>query len=243
MDGFDFDTAPAEFQKVRRVVETAFIVSGIGWALNYFFTIHKAYQDRMSGVSLISLSNNLAWELAFALVIRPPNPFTRVIFPLWLSINVFVLYVTVKFERESGSHSPFVRRHLPFITSISILGLLSGHLAFSSHVGSLAALYWGGMLCQVTLSASALGLLLQRGHTRGMSYKMWLSRLVASCFAVPGLFVRAAYWPAKWDWVNNVLMYWLAGAFYCLDITYGVCFWYFRRLERSNLGDTRVKQG
>ncbi|KAF7122223.1 hypothetical protein CNMCM5793_000180 [Aspergillus hiratsukae] len=240
MDAFDFGTAPAEFQKVRWIVETSFIISGIGWTLNYFFTIRKAYQDRISGVSLIALSNNLAWEVAFVLVNPPRNPFTRVNFPLWLSVNVFVLYATVKFERESGAHSPFMRRHLPFIIVIINLGLLSGHLAFSSHVGPLAALYWGGMVCQVTLSAGALGLLLQRGHTRGMSYKMWVSRFVASGFAVPGLFVRAAYWPAKWGWVDNVFMYWLAGAFYCLDITYGVCFWYFRRLERRS---TRVKQG
>jgi paspaline synthase len=173
MDGLDFDSAPAEFQKVRWIVETPLIIAGVGWTLNYFFTIRKAYQDRMSGVSLIALSNNLAWEVAFALINPPPNPFARVNYPLWLSINAFVLYATVKFERESGSHSPFMRRHLPFIILVSILGMLSGHLAFSSHVGPLAALFWGGMLCQVTLSASALGLLLQRGHTRGMSYRMW----------------------------------------------------------------------
>ncbi|KAH2246795.1 hypothetical protein KXW14_006000 [Aspergillus fumigatus] len=240
MDGLDFDTAPVEFQKVRWIVETPLIIAGMGWTLNYFFTIRKAYQDRMSGVSLIALSNNLAWEIAFALINPPPNPLARVNYPLWLSVNAFVLYATVKCERESGLHSPFMRRHLPFIVLISILGLLSGHLAFSSHVGHLAALFWGGMFCQVTLSASALGLLLQRGHTRGMSYKMWLTRFIATGVTVPGLFVRAAYWPEKWDWVNNVLMYWLVGAFYCLDIAYGMCLWYFRRLERMS---SRVKQG
>ncbi|KAH1488976.1 hypothetical protein LV164_005740 [Aspergillus fumigatus] len=240
MDGLDFDTAPVEFQKVRWIVETPLIIAGMGWTLNYFFTIRKAYQDRMSGVSLIALSNNLAWEIAFALINPPPNPLARVNYPLWLSVNAFVLYATVKCERESGLHSPFMRRHLPFIVLVSILGLLSGHLAFSSHVGPLAALFWGGMFCQVTLSASALGLLLQRGHTRGMSYKMWLTRFIATGVTVPGLFVRAAYWPEKWDWVNNVLMYWLVGAFYCLDIAYGMCLWYFRRLERMS---SRVKQG
>lgn len=67
-----------------------------------------------------------------------------------------------------------------------------------------------------------------------------LTRFIATGVTVPGLFVRAAYWPEKWDWVNNVLMYWLVGAFYCLDIAYGMCLWYFRRLERMS---SRVKQG
>jgi paspaline synthase len=172
MDAFDLDTAPAEFQKLRWLVETSLIIVAIGWTLNYFFTIRKAYQDRISGVSLLAVSNNFAWEVAIA-VNLPPNPLSKVYVPLLLSVDVLVLYVTVKFERESGPHSPFMRRHLPVITFFSILGLVSGHLAFASQVGPTAAIVWGALLCQVTISADALGLLLQRGHTRGTSYGMW----------------------------------------------------------------------
>ena len=58
-----------------------------------------------------------------------------------------------------------------------------------------------------------------------------LSRFIASSFGVPGLFIRAVYWPSAWGWADNILMKWLSGAFFALDISYGIVYYYISRLE------------
>jgi paspaline synthase len=173
MEEFNFDAAPPAFQEVRPLVQTIFLISGTGWLVNYVTTIRTAFRDRTSGVSLIGLCNNLAWELVFVLIHRPPHLIAAIVIGLWLFVNVFVVYATVKFAQESKPDSLLLQRHLPLFVVISILGFFSGHVALTVHLGPTKALYWGGMMCLVTLSASALGVLVQRGHTRGTSYAMW----------------------------------------------------------------------
>lgn len=173
MDEFDFNTAPPEFQEIRWIVGSIFLVSGSGWLLNYFTTIRTALHDRTSGVSLISLCNNLAWETVFAIIHRPPHPIAAAVITLWLLVNVYVIYVSVKFTRESKANSSPMLSYLPAITVLGFSGFLSGHVALAMHLGPTRALYWGGMICQVTLSASSLALLLEQGHTRGASLGMW----------------------------------------------------------------------
>ncbi|KAL3454180.1 hypothetical protein BJX65DRAFT_317900 [Aspergillus insuetus] len=252
-EGWDFDAAPAEFKQVQPVLLCLFAVSGTGWLINYITTIRTAYQDRTQGVSLIALTNNLAWELVFAILHPPPLPIATLIVRSWLLVDIFVIYTTVRFARggaprSAGAGAGNAQRPqpppappallgndslLPLFVVAGVLGFASGHWALSVHLGPLRAFYWSGMLCLVTMSGSALHLLVQRGHTRGASYGMWLSRFIASLFAVSSLFLRSAYWPEVWAWSDNILMRWLSGAFFALDLLYGVCFWYTHRLEQQ----------
>ncbi|KAL2819033.1 hypothetical protein BDW59DRAFT_165193 [Aspergillus cavernicola] len=231
-EAWDFDAAPLEFQQVQPFLLGLFAVSGTGWLVNYFTTIRTAFRDRTPGVSLIALTNNLAWELVFAIFHPPPLPIATIIVRSWLLVDIFVLYTTVKFARAS-SNSPLLQRYLSLFVFGGTLGFFSGHWALSLQLSPIEAFYWSGMMCLLTMSASALGMLIQRGHTRGTSYGMWLSRFIASIFAVSSLFVRSSYWPQVWGWSDNILMRWFSGAFLVLDVSYGVCFWYTRQLEQE----------
>ncbi|KAL3490084.1 hypothetical protein BJX62DRAFT_252253 [Aspergillus germanicus] len=247
-EGWDFDAAPAKFKQVQPILLFLFAVSGTGWLLNYITTIRTAFRDRTPGVSLIALTNNLAWELVFAILHPPPQPIATIIVRSWLLVDIFVIYTTVRFARggalgSTGAGSPqhafpapLGHYSLPLAVVAGVLGFASGHWAVSVHLGPLRAFYWSGMLCLVTMSGTALHLLVQRGHTRGASYGMWLSRFIASLFAVSSLFLRSAYWPEVWAWSDNILMQWLSGAFFVLDVLYGVCFWYTRQLEKETQG-------
>ncbi|KAJ0414745.1 hypothetical protein BJY00DRAFT_320770 [Aspergillus carlsbadensis] len=242
-EGWDFDAAPEEFKQVQPFLLALFAVSGTGWLLNYFTTIRTAFRGRTPGVSLIALSNNLAWELVFAILHPPPLPVATIIVRSWLLVDIFVIYTTAKFARAAPRNAGNARntnpppallnRYLPLFVIAGILGFASGHWALSVHLGPLRAFYWSGMICLVTMSGTALHLLVQRGHTRGASYGMWLSRFIASIFAVASLFLRAAYWPQVWAWSDNIVMRWLSAAFFVLDVLYGVCFWYTRQLEKQ----------
>ncbi|KAL4931772.1 uncharacterized protein BDV17DRAFT_288358 [Aspergillus undulatus] len=231
-EGWDFDAAPLEFHRVQPLLLGLFAVSGAGWLVNYFTTIRTAYHARTPGVSLVALTNNLAWELIFAILHPPPLAIATLIVRSWLLVDIFVIYTTARFARSSSS-SPIIKQYLPLFVVGGTLGFFSGHWALSIQLGPLKAFYWSGMMCLVTMSGCALGVLIQRGHTRGMSYGMWLSRFIASIFAVSSLFLRSTYWPQVWGWSDNILMRWLTGAFFALDVAYGVCFWYIRQLENE----------
>jgi paspaline synthase len=188
-EGWDFDAAPAEFKQVQPFLLGLFAVSGTGWLINYITTIRTAFRDRTPGVSLIALSNNLAWELVFAILHPPPLPVATIIVRSWLLVDIFVIYTTVRFARggapgnagagnahaDAHTHPPaaLLSRSLPLFVLAGILGFASGHWALSVHLGPLRAFYWSGMLCLFTMSGTALHLLVQRGHTRGASYGMW----------------------------------------------------------------------
>ncbi|KAL5339007.1 hypothetical protein BJX70DRAFT_181659 [Aspergillus crustosus] len=231
-EAWDFDAAPLEFQQVQPILLSLLALSGTGWLINYVTTIRTAFHDRTPGVSLIALTNNLAWEFVFAIFHPPPLPIATLIVRSWLLVDIFVLYTTVRFARAE-SKSPLVRRFLPLFVVGGTVGFFSGHWVLSVLLSPVEAFYWSGMVCLVVMSASALGILVQRGHTRGTSYGMWLSRFIASIFAVSSLFLRSAYWPKIWGWSDNILMRWLSEAFFVLDVLYGVCFWYTRRLEQQ----------
>ncbi|KAL4760323.1 uncharacterized protein BDW70DRAFT_150881 [Aspergillus foveolatus] len=234
-EGWDFDAAPAEFKQVQPFLLGLFAVSGAGWLINYFTTIRAAFRDRTPGVSLIALSNNLAWEFVYAVFHPPPLPVATIIVRSWLLVDIFVIYTTVKYAQAAPGtvNPPLLKHYLPLFVLGGIPGFFSGHWALSVLLSPLRAFYWSGMVCLITMSGTSLGLLVQRGHTRGASYGMWLSRFIASIFAVASLFLRSTYWPQVWAWSDNILMRWLSGAFFVLDILYGVCFWYTRQLEKQ----------
>ncbi|OJJ62367.1 hypothetical protein ASPSYDRAFT_102599, partial [Aspergillus sydowii CBS 593.65] len=196
-EGWDFDSSPPSFKQVQPLLLLLFSISGTGWLLNYITTIRTAYRDRTPGVSLIALTNNLAWELVFAILHPPPLPVAKVILRSWLFVDVFVIYTTAKFARlrVNNSNVPLLQRYLHLFVIAGILGFFSGHWALSVLLSPIKAFYWSGMMCLVVMSGSALGILVQRGHTRGMSYGMWLSRFIGSIFAVASLFLRSTYWP------------------------------------------------
>lgn len=174
-EGWDFDSSPPSFKQVQPLLLLLFSISGTGWLLNYITTIRTAYRDRTPGVSLIALTNNLAWELVFAILHPPPLPVAKVILRSWLFVDVFVIYTTAKFARlrVNNSNVPLLQRYLHLFVIAGILGFFSGHWALSVLLSPIKAFYWSGMMCLVVMSGSALGILVQRGHTRGMSYGMW----------------------------------------------------------------------
>ncbi|KAL4789119.1 hypothetical protein BDV19DRAFT_397409 [Aspergillus venezuelensis] len=238
MAEWDLSSGPPEFQKKLWLQWLALLVCWTGWLMNYFLTIRTAWRDRVSGVSLISLCNNLAWESVFAIFYRPPHRIGSAVWLTWMLVDVYVVYVSSKFTPQSpaDSHPHPLHAYLPALKVLGFFGCLSGHLALAMYLGRTKAFFWGGLFCQVVLSASALDLLVRRGHTRGTSCNMWLCRFIGSASAVSGLFLRAIYWPSEWGWADNTLMRWFTLAFLAMDTLYGVIYFYIVRSEPQRQG-------
>ncbi|RLL95502.1 hypothetical protein CFD26_100774 [Aspergillus turcosus] len=233
MDAFDFSSASAEFIAKRRICDMLMILTGTSWVINYIVTVRKIFRDRACGMPLVCLCCNIAWEIMVVLIHRPPYILLDVFFAMWLSINMVILYGSVKFSMEEQLPSPLMHKHLPLIVGLTTLGFLSGYLVLAEMFDPAKGVWWGGMFSLLVTSGSCLGQLLHRGSTHGASWAMWISRIIGSYSAVTGVFLKSWIWPQSWEWSNNALTRWFAGTSLIIDIMYGVIFWYIRQTERS----------
>ncbi|KAL4918467.1 integral membrane protein [Aspergillus aurantiobrunneus] len=240
MNSMDFSKAPPAFQEVRWVSSILLTTLASGWLVCYIATIHTAFRDRACWISLTPLSCNLSWELVYVFLYPPPR---LPIVTFWLSLNLFVVYVAVRFSsgpsKQEASLSTYTLGIL-FVMQTLFWG--TGHVALISQTGPLTAFYYGGMGCQIMTSATALCRLLDRGCTTGASSTIWISRVIGTTSALLGVYFRAHYWPEVWAWAVNPLMYWCTAAFAILDGLYGVCFWRIRRLEKSQQNPPGLKK-
>ncbi|CAG7973252.1 unnamed protein product [Penicillium olsonii] len=233
MDDMDFSKAPPSFQEVRWISTILLTTLASGWLVCYIATIAKAFRDRACWMPIIPLSCNLSWELVFVFLYPPPR---LPIVTFWLSLNLWVVFVAVKFASGSNKQSAVfsngaLQRGAFFVLATIFWG--AGHVALISQVGPLTAFYYGGLCCQIMTSSAALDKLLKAGHTAGASYTIWISRVIGTSSALLGVYFRAYYWPEVWAWASNPLMYWTTAAFIILDGLYGVAFWNIRRSEKQ----------
>jgi paspaline synthase len=170
MNNLDFSKAPASFQEVRWLSTVLLTTLGSGWLVCYMATIYTAFRERACWMPLIPLSCNLSWELVYVFLYPPPR---IPIVTFWLSLNLAVVYVAIRFASPPSQHSPPSHLGTTALFLLSTLFWGAGHIALISQVGPLTAFYYGGLVCQVLTSAKALWGLVESGRTAGASYTIW----------------------------------------------------------------------
>ncbi|KAL3476507.1 hypothetical protein BJX99DRAFT_270494 [Aspergillus californicus] len=243
MNEWDLSSGPPEFLEMLWLHEIAVFVCWSGWLLNYILTVRAVLRDRISGVFLLPLCNNLAWEVAFTIFHQAPSRAGTVTYTLWMLIDIYMVYLSVKFApKATDAHTHPLGNYLPAVAFVVFLACLLGHLALIVDLGLTKAFFWSAWVDQVTLSTSGLVLLIQRGHTRGTSWGMWLSRIIGTSCVVIAMVIRTVYWPAAWGWADRVLMKWFVGVYVVTDISYGFVYWYISRWEAracAGVGQTK----
>ncbi|GFF34323.1 terpene cyclase Sre3 [Aspergillus udagawae] len=233
MDAFDLSSAPAEFQVMRPICDVMVIFTGATWVINYIVTVRQIFRDRVCGMPLACLCCNIAWEITVVLVHRPPYFLLDVFFAMWLSVNMVIVHGSVKVSMEEQLPSPVMHKYLPLIVALTILCFISGYHALAEMLGPTKAVWWGGMLSQLVMSAECLGQLLHRGSTQGASWVMWISRVLGSYSAIAGVFLKSWFWPQQWGWFDNALTRWITGISLIMDVMYGCIFWYIWQTEKG----------
>ncbi|GIJ90852.1 hypothetical protein Asppvi_009817 [Aspergillus pseudoviridinutans] len=173
MDAFDLSSAPAKFRAIKPICDILVIFTGATWVINYIVTVRQIFRDRVCVMPLVCLCCNVAWEITVVLIHRPPYFLLDVFFAMWLSVNMVIVYGSVKVSMEKQLPSPLMHKHLPLVIALTILGFISGYHALAEMLGPTKAVWWGGMLSQVVMSADCLGQILHRGSTHGTSWAMW----------------------------------------------------------------------
>ncbi|PLB38598.1 meroterpenoid cyclase pyr4 [Aspergillus candidus] len=233
MDGFNVAQAPPEYLAVKPIADLFVVGMGIGWVINYVGMVYKSFKDQTYGMAIMPLCCNIAWEVVYGIIYPSKSLVEQSVFLAGLTLNFGVMYAAIRFAPNEWTHAPVVMRHLPLIFCLSMLGFLTGHLALAAEIGHSLAYSWGAVVCQLLLSIGGLCQLLCRGSTRGASYTLWLSRFLGSSCTVVFAGLRWKYWNSAFGWLNSPLVLWSLGTFLLVDGSYGVCFWYVRRYEKS----------
>jgi len=134
----------------------------------------------------------LDWEIVFATYVTEEAE-DRIIFGLWMLIDLALVYTTVKYGATEWQHAPVIRRHIGKIFIVMLAWCCVGLYAISvwwldprhpvnPKVGKMyrgtegvdvhELGFWTSLMAQVVLSVMSLAQILVRGSSRGSSYSI-----------------------------------------------------------------------
>jgi hypothetical protein len=173
------------------VLKPTFVIGGWLWILSYILLARENMRSKSYGMPLFALANNLAWELLYSFYFTDVW-FKRLVFIIWVFIEVPIVYGTIRNSRYEWAGTPVVRRHFKKIFFGLTAWCALGHWAFihwwfnwnvapkkgKFYLGKegpdpTELKWWSGEFCQMTLSALSLVQLVTRQHTEGVTWTMW----------------------------------------------------------------------
>ncbi|SDZ46666.1 hypothetical protein SAMN05421504_12018 [Amycolatopsis xylanica] len=179
------------------------------WLLAYLFAIHRAKIDEYSGVPVLVVGVNFAWEFAGAFIVEQ-EAVQRPIDFCWMVLDIFILRQALKY---GGKDYPTLRRRV-------FQGMIIGILLWTVFLVVAAAYEFGdrpgiysGTAINVFLSLSWIFMLKRRGSSAGQSMYIAMSKFLGSFFAGWTVFVM---FPGRYLFVVWFLTVWT------LDIVYMV---------------------
>ncbi|KAE9368688.1 hypothetical protein N431DRAFT_382346 [Stipitochalara longipes BDJ] len=186
---------------------------GALWTLCYILLTLRSFQDRSYGMPLFALSYNFAWEFVYGLLIAEA-PLERVVFTLWLLLDLGMVYGLLKYGKEEWNHAPLINRNLGKVFWGMTVWCIAAHWAFASWwlkegrmregkwYGGVEGPdttelgWWTALFSQTYLSVASLGQLLVRQHTGGVSWGVWASRTLGSIIGLDMNYAWMWYhWP------------------------------------------------
>ncbi|KAF2762933.1 hypothetical protein EJ05DRAFT_447376 [Pseudovirgaria hyperparasitica] len=238
----------------KHVVPTCNALLQLGgslWTLTYILYTRQSFRDKSYGMPLFALALNFAWELVYALVVAE-SLLEKTVFTVWLVIDCFMVYGTVKYARYEWSHAPQIARNMGKIF-IVLAGLaIWGQWAFAkwwidNDVGRREGKFyrgvvgpdttelgfWSALFNQVYLSAASLAALGVRGHSGGVSWGIWATRAFGSVFGLYAVYAWEWYfWREAHGYVMNPFAVFMWGVSIICDVVYPFALWRIKKTER-----------
>jgi hypothetical protein len=141
---------------------------------------------------LFALAMNFGWELVYALYVVE-TPLEQAVFTIWLILDCGLVYGMVKFGGNDWAHAPVVARNLVPIFALLTSVAAAGNFAFAKWwieygvggfrqgkwyhgvegVDTTELGFWSSVFAQAFLSATCLAQLVERQHSRGVSWAIW----------------------------------------------------------------------
>ncbi len=111
-------------------------ISGIGWTTVYIVIIYRGFKDKASGMPLIALGLNIAWEFLFSVVFPSPRPIQQVANMVWFCFDVVIVVQKFMYgKKEFRRSTPGLSDRLFTVNGVAAL-------VFSFGVVYVSALDW-----------------------------------------------------------------------------------------------------
>ncbi|KAF2488364.1 hypothetical protein BU16DRAFT_553852 [Lophium mytilinum] len=226
-------------------------IGGFCWTLCYILSIRAASRNKTYSMPLFALANNLAWEAVYGLFIAEER-LERLVFTIWLVLDIPLVYAVLVYGRKEWAHSPLVARNLGKVFAAMMVLAAWGHYAFAAwwvqervgggrakrYSGDLEAdmtelAYWSVGANQVYGSVAALVQLGVRGHSGGVGWGIWASRTIGSIVGAEAVWVSGWYfWPEGFPYVFSPFGVFIWVTALACDLAYPVLLWQIRKTER-----------
>ncbi|PYI14222.1 hypothetical protein BO86DRAFT_381414 [Aspergillus japonicus CBS 114.51] len=243
MDGFEHSEVPAQYEALKWLDSLFIAGMGLGWLAYYLNVAYTSFRDQTYSMTIAGITINFAWEIVYCLVYPAKGVIERVAFFLGLLLDITVIYAAIRNGSNEWRQSPLVMNNLALAFAGMTLFWLSGHLALAAQLGPGLAYSWGAVVCQMFISVGDVFLLLTRASTRGASYTKWLSRFLGSISTIGFAYIRWAYWPGAFAWLNCPLILWAVAVFFLSELLYGFCFFLIKKQEEAfQLDDSQKRR-
>ncbi|MBE3559230.1 MAG: hypothetical protein IMW89_08400 [Ktedonobacteraceae bacterium] len=200
--------------------------SGIFWTITYILVIRRSFLDRTYGMPLVALCANLSWELIFAFI-YPPLISQRIVNLVWLSLDVIVLFLTLRYgPREFPDLSKpafYTMFSIALLAAFALVLLIS--LEFHDRSGAYTAFGQNLMM-----SALFIAMLYRRHSTRGQSLAIGICKLIGTALASLAFYLHSV------SFRHSVLLPFLYIAILVFDLFYVVMLYRQMQVERYEKG-------
>ncbi|PHH88826.1 hypothetical protein CDD83_6995 [Cordyceps sp. RAO-2017] len=249
------DVPPASAPSWLVPASTGLLGGGVFfWLACYILMARRSLATNDTPIPLMALGVNLAWEVVYAFYVT--EEFLEFAgFIMWLVFDIPVLYATIKTAPRSFASSPLVARNTPLLLAVVFgFGLVANgvfafwwlqepHRGHGSKLGktwkgleardTTELAWWSAGVAQMLMSVSALAMLLQRGHSGGQSYTIWLCRFIGTQLGLPGsCLLLWWYWPEAHGFVFQPLSIIIMGTSIICDVAYPFLLAHVRSTER-----------
>ena len=146
------------------------VLSGLLWTVAYVGIIKRGFKDKTSGMPLLVLGLNLAWEFCYAFVFTMQIPTQRVVNAIWFLFDIGIVYLKFKYGRdEFNSSLPGFKQSL-FYPYLIVIMIFSFGVVFTARYewNDLQGAY-SAYLQNVFISSLFIPMLFRKGSTAGQS--------------------------------------------------------------------------
>ncbi len=183
------------------------ILTALCWTMVYVLVIRRDYLEKTYGIPLVVLGINIAWELVFSFVVRPPNMDEQAW--LWIGINItwlvlegIILIQTIMYgPRENWPSKSFFYGSLTAALVFGFAGILAITFEFQDLEGR-----WSSFMDNLIISVLFIHMLYQRG-IRGQSLYIAIFKLVGTLAIGIGYLADNLASPLQWYLTLSILFF------------------------------------
>ena len=198
------------------------IGSGLFWTITYLLILRRGFLDKTYGMPVAAICANVSWEFIFSFLHPHPQPQLYIDY-LWLLFDVGILGQYLLFGKNEFPAQLSEKWFYPvFLFTLLFAGLLIAFMSreFDDYIGIYAAFGQNLMM-----SILFVRLFLKRGHLRGQSVYIALSKTVGTLFPSVLFYL---YFP------NSYLLQLLYGGIFLFDVVYFLLLFFQLRKEGKN---------